>query len=162
MCDTANEFRCSWRIQRYIRRKWRSEKNILTLWKKWRNWRAWRWFLYPWLLECLEQFRRILQKKKKKKKKWKNRKCEKESNLMIKISKNIEESVGILNRFSVTWSLNKNIRFRCEDLVKKNVSKVGDLYRGVPKAPFSTVSATPFAGLRHFTLDPYLIMLSVK
>ena len=42
-------------------------------------------------------------------------------------------------------------------------SKVGD-----PKAPFSIATtpgvgegATPFLGLLHFTLDPYLIMLSV-
>ena len=38
-----------------------------------------------------------------------------------------------------------------------------------PKAPFSMATtpgvaygATPFPGLLHFTLDPYLIMLSIK
>ena len=40
---------------------------------------------------------------------------------------------------------------------------------GEPKAPFSIATtprvgegATPFSGLLHFTLNPYLIMLSVK
>ena len=34
------------------------------------------------------------------------------------------------------------------------------IVEGDPKAPFSI--ATPFPGLLHFTLDSYLIMLSVK
>ena len=41
--------------------------------------------------------------------------------------------------------------------------------KGEPKAPFSLVTtlscwegASPFPGLLHFTLDTYLIMLSVK
>ena len=50
-----------------------------------------------------------------------------------------------------------------------DVSKVGDHSQGNPKAPFSIVT-TPmcrggrysFPGLLYFTLDPYLIMLSVK
>ena len=39
---------------------------------------------------------------------------------------------------------------------------------GDPKAPFSVATtprqggATPFPGLLHFTLDPYLMMLSVS
>ena len=43
------------------------------------------------------------------------------------------------------------------------------LVEGNPKAPFSIATtprcregATPFPGLLHFTLDTYLIMLSVK
>ena len=45
------------------------------------------------------------------------------------------------------------------------------LVEGHPKAPFSIAThwgvgvgegATPFPGLLHFTLDAYLIMLSVK
>ncbi len=43
------------------------------------------------------------------------------------------------------------------------------LVEGDPKAPFSIATTrgggkgtTPFLGLLHFTLDPYLIMLSVK
>ena len=38
--------------------------------------------------------------------------------------------------------------------------KLVTVVEGDPKAPFSI--ATPFPGLLHFTLDPYLIMLSVK
>ena len=50
------------------------------------------------------------------------------------------------------------------------VSKVGDHSRGWPEGSLSDSllhqgvgeGATPFPGLLHFTLDPYLIMLSVK
>ena len=45
--------------------------------------------------------------------------------------------------------------------------KLVTLVEGQPKAPFSIATtpkaaegATPFSGLLHFTLDPYLIMLS--
>ena len=38
--------------------------------------------------------------------------------------------------------------------------KLATLVEGNQKAPFSI--ATPFPGLLHFTLDLYLIMLSVK
>ena len=38
--------------------------------------------------------------------------------------------------------------------------KLATIVEGDPKAPFSI--ATPFPGLLHFTLEPYLIMLSVK
>ena len=49
-------------------------------------------------------------------------------------------------------------------------SKVGDHSRGWPEGSlFDSLlhqgvaeGATPFPGLLHFTLDPYLIMLSVK
>ena len=54
---------------------------------------------------------------------------------------------------------------------KINVSKVklANIVEGNPKAPFS-IATTPrcmggrysFPGLLYFTLDPYLIMLSVK
>ena len=44
-----------------------------------------------------------------------------------------------------------------------------NIVEGNPKAPFSIVtttsvvgSVTPFPKLLHFTLDPYLLMLSVK
>ena len=47
--------------------------------------------------------------------------------------------------------------------------KLATLGEGDPKAPFSIATtprcregATPFPGLLHFTLDPYLIKLSVK
>ena len=50
------------------------------------------------------------------------------------------------------------------------ISKVGDHSRGWPEGSlFDSLlhqgvgeGATPFPGLLHFTLDPYLIMLSVK
>ena len=58
-------------------------------------------------------------------------------------------------------------RYKYLDLVK---SKVGDHSRGWPEGSlFDSLrqqgvgeGATPFPGLLHFTLDPYLIMLSVK
>ena len=47
--------------------------------------------------------------------------------------------------------------------------KLATSFEGDPKIPFSVATtvrcgwgATPFPGLLHFTLDPYLIMLSVK
>ena len=43
--------------------------------------------------------------------------------------------------------------------------KLVTLVEGDPKTPFSKVvweGATRFLGLAHFTLDPYLIMLSIK
>ena len=47
--------------------------------------------------------------------------------------------------------------------------KLATVVKGDPKAPFSIATtttpkegATPFLGLLHFTLDPYLTMLSVK
>ena len=60
-----------------------------------------------------------------------------------------------------------------KNLFKKvyiKVSKVGDHSRGWPEGSlFDSLlhqgvgeGATPFPGLLHFTLDPYLIMLSVK
>ena len=63
---------------------------------------------------------------------------------------------------------NKNSinNFKC---LPKEVSKLATLAEGDPKAPFSIATTrgvgegtTPFPGLLHFTLDPYLIMLSVK
>ena len=47
------------------------------------------------------------------------------------------------------------------------IIKLATLVEGDLKAPFSIattprVGATPLPGLPHFTLDPYLIMLSVK
>ena len=46
---------------------------------------------------------------------------------------------------------------------------MGTVVEGDPKAPFRLLlhqgvgeGATPFPGLLHFTLDPYLIMLSIK
>ncbi len=50
------------------------------------------------------------------------------------------------------------------------INKLATLVEGDPKAPFSIATTgvgvgeggTPFPGLLHFTLDPYLIMLSVK
>ena len=39
-------------------------------------------------------------------------------------------------------------------------NKFGDFSQGWPEVPFSI--ATPFPGLLLFTLDPYIIMLSVK
>ena len=52
---------------------------------------------------------------------------------------------------------------------KKSRVKLATIVAGDPKAPFS-IAITPrywggrysFPGLLHFTLDPYLIMLSVK
>ena len=46
-------------------------------------------------------------------------------------------------------------------------SQVGDLSRGRPEVSLFNnrgvgEGATPFSGLLHFTLDPYLIILSVK
>ena len=49
-------------------------------------------------------------------------------------------------------------------------TKLATIVEGDPKAPFSMATtlrcrwgdATPFTGLFYFTLDPYLIMLSVK
>ena len=53
--------------------------------------------------------------------------------------------------------------------VYSNISKVGNYSQGWPKSPFLIAitprcreGATPFPGLLHFTLDPYLRMLSVK
>ena len=54
--------------------------------------------------------------------------------------------------------------------IQKLISKVGDHSRGWPEGSlFDSLlhqgvgeGATPFPGLLHFTLDPYLIMLSVK
>ena len=46
------------------------------------------------------------------------------------------------------------------ELVKKKV-KLVSLVEGDPKATFS-IATTPFSGLLHFTLDPYLIMLGAK
>ena len=45
--------------------------------------------------------------------------------------------------------------------------KLATLVKGDPKTPFSIATTpkegtTPFPGLLHFTLDPYLIMLSAK
>ena len=41
--------------------------------------------------------------------------------------------------------------------------KLATLVEGEQKAPFSIgEGATPFSGLLHFTLDSYLILLSVK
>ena len=47
------------------------------------------------------------------------------------------------------------------------INKLATLVAGYPKASFSIATtvgegATPFPGLLHFNLDPYLIMLSVK
>ena len=46
------------------------------------------------------------------------------------------------------------------------VSRLATIVEGNPKAPFSIAptgeGTTPFPGLLHFTLDPYLIILSVK
>ena len=55
-------------------------------------------------------------------------------------------------------------------MASNKVSKVGDPSRGWPEGSlFDSLlhqgvgeGATPFPGLLHFTLDPYLIMLSVK
>ena len=74
--------------------------------------------------------------------------------------------------------LKKSIKFTWEDKEKRyiffyrsvKVSKVGDHSRGRPEGSlFDSLlhqgvgeGATPFPGLLHFTLDPYLIMLSVK
>ena len=52
----------------------------------------------------------------------------------------------------------------------RHISKVklATLVEGDTKTPFSIAStgvgegATPFPGLLHFTLDPYLILLSIK
>ena len=50
-----------------------------------------------------------------------------------------------------------------------NSYKLATIVEGDPKAPFAIAttrgigkSTTPFAGLLHFTLDPYIILLSVK
>ena len=55
------------------------------------------------------------------------------------------------------------------NLVFTCIVKVVIVVEGEPKAPFSILlhrgvgeGATPFPGLLHSTLDPYLIMLSVK
>ena len=50
-----------------------------------------------------------------------------------------------------------------------SIKKLVTIVVGDPKAPFSTAThrgvtdgTTPFSGLLHFTLVPYLMMLSVK
>ena len=56
------------------------------------------------------------------------------------------------------------------DIAMWFISKLSTGVEGDQKAPFSIATtprcrrggATPFLGLLHFTLDPYLIMLSVK
>ena len=45
--------------------------------------------------------------------------------------------------------------------MKLNKVKLATSVKGGLKAPFS-IATTPFPGLLHFTLDPYLIMLTVK
>ena len=64
--------------------------------------------------------------------------------------------------------MNKTCRELLEKLIKVEL-KSATLVRGAPKAPFSIATtprcregATPFPGLLCFTLDPYLMMLSVK
>ena len=51
--------------------------------------------------------------------------------------------------------------------VSTETLKLATAVEGDPKAPFSVATtpgegATPFPGLLHFTLDTYLILLSVK
>ena len=41
------------------------------------------------------------------------------------------------------------------------MSKVGDRSRGRPEGSFS-IATTPFPGLLHFTLDTYVISVSIK
>ena len=72
---------------------------------------------------------------------------------------------GWLSAFSLAWGPRKNL-LRSIVNVK---SKVSDLSREWPEGSlFNSYhtgigeGATPFTGLLHFTLDPYLIMLSVK
>ncbi len=57
----------------------------------------------------------------------------------------------------VNWD-NIELRTLSERTVIK--VKLTTLYEGDPEAPFWI--ANPFLGLLQFTLDPYLIMLSVK
>ena len=62
------------------------------------------------------------------------------------------------------------IKLKRNNIYIYKVSKVGDHSRGWPEGPlFDSLlhqgvgeGATPFPGLLHFTLDPYLIMLSAK
>ena len=60
---------------------------------------------------------------------------------------------------------NTLLEFRRPSKVKKN-GKLANIVEGDPKGPFSIAGVgegvTPFPGLLHFTLDPYLIILSVK
>ena len=53
---------------------------------------------------------------------------------------------------TLCWWGNKEIHIRV---------KLVNVVEGDPKAPFS-IAATPFSRLPHFTLDTYLIMMSVK
>ena len=73
--------------------------------------------------------------------------------------------VGCFLKWSTLWAVSWS-----DPLQDSKVSKVklATIVEGDPKAPFSVATtprcagATPFPGLLHFTLDPYLIMLSVK
>ena len=63
----------------------------------------------------------------------------------------------------------ENKKERMKGVQKNLYSKLVTVVEGDPKALFSRATtprsgggATPFPGLLHFTLDPYLIMLSVK
>ena len=64
--------------------------------------------------------------------------------------------------------MNQMLTF-CQYIMRFYLYKLTSLIEGDPKAPFS-IAKTPrrrrghysFPGLLHFTLDPYLVMLSVK
>ena len=55
-----------------------------------------------------------------------------------------------------------------KNFISSNAKKLATVVEGKSKAPFSIATrqrcgeGTPFPGLLHFTLDLYLIMLSVK
>ena len=92
-------------------------------------------------------------------------------NLLNKIKKNTHQKLIIIKNAS-------SKKFQQLDMIistittgcKQTISKVGDHSRGWPEGClFDSLlhqgvgeGATPFPGLLHFTLDPYLIMLSVK
>ena len=69
----------------------------------------------------------------------------------------------------VCGSLLANALGKDMNLPVSKVKELATLVKGDPKAPFLIATtprcredATPFLGLLHFTLDSYLIMLSVK
>ena len=61
----------------------------------------------------------------------------------------------------VNWHLRKNLI--CKQ-IKLSILVEGDLRAcfSITTTPWCGESATPFPALLHFTLDPYLVMLSVK
>ena len=81
-------------------------------------------------------------------------------------------AIALLEQYLFPWECNALSKHELQifPLFWKyaTVSKVSNLSSGWPEGSFFNSyysvgeGATPFPGLLHFTLDPYLIMLSVK